>query len=50
LQCSPASPQSTWQSRVNNLKRASDVLQDSDLMEFAEYIDNKFVLGENYGN
>jgi peptide subunit release factor RF-3 len=48
LQCSPASPQSIWQSRVNNLKRASDVLQDQDLMEFAELIDNKFVGGENY--
>jgi hypothetical protein len=48
LQCSPASPQSTWQSRINNLKRASDVLQDSDLMEFAEFIDNKFVIGKNH--
>jgi hypothetical protein len=50
LQCSPASPHSTWQSRINNLKRASDVLQDPDLMEFAEYVDNKFVVGENNDN
>ena len=42
LQCSPASPQSTWQSRGNNLKRASDVLTDKELMEFAELLDNKF--------
>jgi hypothetical protein len=46
LQCSPASPQSTWQSRINNLKRASDVLNDKELMEFAELIDNKFVKGK----
>jgi hypothetical protein len=46
LQCSPASPQSTWQSRVNNLKRASDVLQDKELMEFAELLDNKFIIGK----
>ena len=44
LQCSPASPQSTWQSRVNNLKRASDVLKDKELMEFAELLDNKFII------
>jgi hypothetical protein len=50
LQCSPASPQSTWQSRVNNLKRASDVLQDKELMEFAELLDNKFVIGSPNDN
>ena len=46
LQCSPASPQTTWQSRINNLKRASDVLNDNELMEFAELLDNKFVIGK----
>jgi len=50
LQCSPASPQSTWQSRVNNLKRASDVLQDKELMEFAELLDNKFIIGSPNDN
>lgn len=48
LQCSPASPHSTWQSRINNLKRASDVLQDTDLMEFAEFISNRFVEENNH--
>jgi hypothetical protein len=50
LQCSPASPHSTWQSRINNLKRASDVLQDTDLMEFAEYLDDRFVIGNTDDN
>ena len=50
LQCSPASPQSTWQSRVNNLKRASDVLKDKELMEFAELLDNKFIIGSPNDN
>jgi hypothetical protein len=50
LQCSPASPQSTWQSRVNNLKRASDVLKDKELMEFAELLDNKFINGSPNDN
>lgn len=50
LQCSPASPRSTWQSRINHLKRASDVLQDTDLMEFAELIDHKFVTGSKSEN
>ena len=50
LQCSPASPQSTWRSRINNLKRASDVLKDNDLLEFAELIDNKFIIGKSHGN
>jgi len=50
LQCSPASPQSTWQSRVNSLKRASDVLKDKELMEFAELLDNKFINGSPNDN
>ena len=50
LQCSPASPKSTWRSRINNLKRASDVLKDNDLLEFAELIDNKFIIGKSHGN
>jgi hypothetical protein len=50
LQCSPASPQSTWRSRINNLKRASDVLKDNDLLEFAELIDNKFIIGKSNDN
>jgi hypothetical protein len=50
LQCSPASPQSTWRSRINNLKRASDVLKDNDLLEFAELIDNKFIIGKSHDN
>jgi hypothetical protein len=50
LQCSPASPHSTWQSRINGLKRASDVLQDKELMEFAELLDNKFITGRPNDN
>lgn len=50
LQCSPASPQSIWQSRINNLKRTSDVLQDKELMEFAELLDDKFIIGRLHDN
>ena len=50
LQCSPASPLSTWRSRINNLKRASDVLKDNDLLDFAELIDNKFIIGKSHDN
>lgn len=45
LQCSPASPLVTWQSRIINIKKAADVLVDPDLEDFAEYVNNHFVNG-----
>ena len=43
LGTSPASPKATWDSRINSLLRASDVLQDPKLKEFAELIDGTIV-------
>lgn len=39
LQCSAASSETTWKSRVQDVKRASDVLQDEELMSFAQLIE-----------
>jgi hypothetical protein len=39
LQCSPASSPTTWGSRVQDLKRAADVLQDEELMSFAQLVE-----------
>lgn len=39
LQCSAASSETTWKSRVHDVKRASDVLQDDELMSFAQLIE-----------
>jgi hypothetical protein len=46
LQCGAASPDATWKSRINDLKRISDVLQDAEIMEFANFVSKK-VLGES---
>ena len=35
LQCSAASSETTWRSRVHDVKRAADILQDEELMSFA---------------
>lgn len=43
LRCSAASPVATWKSRVNELRRAADLLQDSELMEFANLVQEKFI-------
>jgi hypothetical protein len=39
LQCSPASSPTTWGSRVQDVKRAADVLQDEELMSFAQLVE-----------
>lgn len=39
LQCSAASSETTWKSRVHDVKRAADVLQDEELMSFAQLIE-----------
>lgn len=43
LRCSPASTAATWKSRVNELRRAADVLQDDEIMKFAEMVQDKFI-------
>ena len=45
LQCSPASPLATWHSRIINIKKAANVLVDPDLLDFADYVNNHFVIG-----
>ena len=45
MNCTAASTDSTWRTRINELRRASDVLGDEDLMRFAEFVQKK-VLGE----
>jgi hypothetical protein len=43
LGTSPASPKATWDGRINSLLRASDVLQDEELRNFAVLIENTIV-------
>lgn len=45
MNCTAASTDATWRTRINELRRASDVLDDEDLMRFAEFV-QKRVLGE----
>lgn len=47
LQCSAASSQTTWASRVHDVKRAADVLQDQELMQFAQLVEIRILEGEN---
>ena len=46
LQCGAASPEATWKSRINDLKRISDVLQDQEIMDFANFVSKK-ILGDD---
>jgi len=43
LGTSPASPKATWDGRINSLLRASDVLQDEELRNFAVLIESNLV-------
>jgi hypothetical protein len=45
MNCTAASTDSTWKTRINELRRASDVLGDEELMKFADFVSKK-VLGE----
>jgi hypothetical protein len=47
LQCSAASSQTTWASRVQDIKRAADVLQDQELMQFAQLVEIRVLNGEH---
>ena len=47
LQCSAASSQTTWASRVHDVKRAADVLQDQELMQFAQLVELRVLEGED---
>jgi hypothetical protein len=47
LQCSAASSQATWASRVQDVKRAADVLQDDELMQFAQLVEIRILCGGN---
>jgi hypothetical protein len=46
LQCSAASSQVTWASRVQDVKRAADVLQDQELMQFAQLVELRVMNGD----
>lgn len=46
LQCSAASSAVTWASRVHDVKRAADVLQDYELMLFAQLVELKVANGD----
>lgn len=39
LQCSAASSENTWRSRVHDVKRAADILKDEELMSFAHIVE-----------
>ena len=43
LHCSAASPISIWRGRVNDLKRTGDLLTDKEILDFADFIEDKFV-------
>ena len=47
LQCSAASSQATWASRVQDVKRAADVLQDDELKQFAQLVEIRILCGGN---
>lgn len=47
LQCSAASSRVTWESRVHDVKRAADVLQDRELMVFADFVQIKVLSRES---
>ena len=43
LNCMPASSDTTWKSRINDVRRAADVLQDPVLGEFADVVEHKIL-------
>ncbi len=45
LRCTATSPQETWQSRILELKRAAEVLQDDELSNFATAVEMKIIRG-----
>jgi len=45
LQCSAASPISVWSGRINDLRRTGDLLVDESILNFADFIESRFVDG-----
>lgn len=45
LRCTATSPQETWKSRILDLKRAAEVLQDEVLGEFAKAVEARVIKG-----
>jgi len=45
LRCTATSPQETWKSRILDVKRAAELLQDESLADFARAIEFKVVKG-----
>ena len=45
LRCTATSPQETWQSRILELMRAAEVLQDEELGDFAKAVQMKVIQG-----
>ena len=43
MNCTAASTDATWKTRINELRRASDVLGDEELMRFAEFVQEKIL-------
>lgn len=47
LNCMPASSETTWKSRINDIRRAADVLHDPVLEEFASAVEKKILGASN---
>lgn len=45
LRCAATSPQETWKSRILDVRRAGEVLQDELLTEFAKAVETKVIKG-----
>jgi hypothetical protein len=45
LRCAATSPQETWKSRILDVKRAAEVLQDDLLTDFAKAVETKVIKG-----
>ena len=43
LRCSATSPQETWKSRILDLRRASEVLNDKELEDFASIVEKRVI-------
>jgi hypothetical protein len=46
MNCTAASTDATWKTRINELRRASDVLGDEELMRFADFVHEKILGGQ----
>lgn len=46
LRCNATSPQETWKSRILEIRRAADVLNDQELSQFATAVENRVIKGD----